>query len=285
MSKDAAKTGLGPTALIAMEQFNPLDERIVKDPLACDFLPLGMKIFVWFTRYDVFRHWLENSAEKSIPGMWLGMLIRKKYIDDLLFDLNQSIEVVLNLGAGFDTRLFRLNKELPLFELDQRVTIQKKRKLIKKYFGEIPRNINLIDTDFSQNDLIKQLEIFGYDFSYQTFFIMEGVTQYLEKKTIGETFEFLSKAKKNSQLVFSYVRKDFIDGNVMYGWEAAYKKYVKKGIWTFGLLPDEIDEFLRKYGYKLIEDVSFHDLSQRMAIKDRGLALTEVERIVYCIKE
>src|SRR6056297_2475467 len=132
MSKDAAKTGLGPTALIAMEQFNPLDERIVKDRLACDFLPLGMKIFVWFTRYDVFRHWLENSAEKSIPGMWLGMLIRKKYIDDLLFDLNQSIEVVLNLGAGFDTRLFRLNKELPLFELDQRVTIQKKRKLIKK---------------------------------------------------------------------------------------------------------------------------------------------------------
>jgi methyltransferase (TIGR00027 family) len=285
MSKDAAKTGLGPTALIAMEQFNPLEERIVKDPLAYGFLPLGMKIFLWFTRFDVFRHWLENSAEKSIPGMWLGMLLRKKYIDDLIVDIDSSIEAFVNLGAGFDTRLFRLNKDLPVFELDQKINIQKKRTLVKKQLGEIPRNINLIDTDFSQNDVIKQLEMFGYDTSDQTFFIMEGVTQYLEEKTIAETFEFLSKAKKNSQLVFTYVRKDFIDGKVMYGWEAAYKKYVKKGLWTFGLLPSGVDEFLKKYGYQLIEDLSFYDLSHRMAIKDRGLTLTEVERIVHCIKE
>lgn len=143
---------------------------------------------------------------------------------------------------------FRLKRALPIFELDQKINIQQKKKLIKKSLGDIPKNISLIGTDFSKNDLTKQLEDFNYDFSCETFFIMEAVTQYLEEKAIHETFEFLSKANKNSQLVFTYVRKDFIDGEEMYGWSSAYKKYVEKGIWKFGLHPNEVPEFLMKYG-------------------------------------
>lgn len=285
MSKDAAKTGLGPTALIAMEQFNDSESIIVKDSLAYKFLPLSMKIFVWFTRFDFFRHWLENSAEKSIPGMWLGMLIRKKYIDDLIFSLDSNIEAIINLGAGYDTRLFRLKTELPIYELDQENNIKKKKKLVKKSFEKIPENIQLIATDFSINDLTQQLEDFDYDFSCETFFIMEAVTQYLDKEAIHETFEFLSKANKNSQLVFTYVRKDFIDGEEMYGWSSAYEKYVEKGIWKFGLLPNDVPTFLKNYGWTVIEDLSYDELSKRMNIKDRGLELTCVERIVLCKKK
>lgn len=285
MGKEAAKTGLGPTALVAMEQFNDSENIIVKDSLAYKFLPLSMKIFVWFTRFDFFRHWLENSAEKSIPGMWLGMLLRKKYIDDLIFNLDLNIEAIINLGAGFDTRLFRLKNELPVFEFDQKINIQKKKKLVKKSLGDIPKNISLIGTDFSNDDLTKQLEDFDYDFSYETFFIMEAVSQYLDEKAIHETFEFLSKANKNSQLVFTYVRKDFIDGEEMYGWSSAYKKYVEKGIWKFGLHPNEVPEFLMKYGWTLIEDLSYEELSKRINVKERGLKLTGVERVVFCKKK
>lgn len=285
MSKGAAKTGLGPTALVAIEQFNDHKKTIIKDPLAYEFLPRGMKIFIWFMRFNGLRHWLENAAEKNIPGMWLGMLLRKKYIDDLVFNLDSKIEAVVNLGAGFDTRLFRLKKELPIFELDQKINIQKKKKLVRKSFGDIPENINLIATNFSKDDLIKQLEKYGYETSNQIFFIMEGVTQYLDEKAIQETFEFLSKAKKNSQLVFTYIRRDFIDGKKMYDWSSAYKKYVEKGIWKFGLLPNEVPEFLKKYGWTIIEDLSFEKLSKRIEVNNRGLELTAVERIVLCIKE
>lgn len=34
MARAAAKTGAGPTALIAIEQFFPENERILKDPVA-----------------------------------------------------------------------------------------------------------------------------------------------------------------------------------------------------------------------------------------------------------
>ena len=49
------------------------------------------------------------------------------------------------------------------------------------------------------------------------FFIWEAVTQYLEEKSIRMIFDFLSHAYKGSKIVFTYVRKDFLDGNNMYG--------------------------------------------------------------------
>ena len=213
------------------------------------------------------------------------MILYKEYIDDLILNLEPTIEAIVNLGAGYDTRLFRLKRALPIFELDQTINIKQKKKLIKKGLGDIPKNISLIGTDFSKNDLTKQLGDFNYDFSYETFFIMEAVTQYLEEKAIHETFEFLSKANKNSQLVFTYVRKDFIDGEEMYGWSSAYKKYVEKGIWKFGLLPNEVPEFLMKYGWTVIEDLSYEKISKSPNVKNRGLELKGVERIVFCKKE
>ena len=47
-------------------------------------------------------------SEKSAPGVWGGLMCRKRYIDEKLIESVDRIEAVVILGAGFDTRAYRL---------------------------------------------------------------------------------------------------------------------------------------------------------------------------------
>ncbi len=47
MTKEAAKTGLGPTIPVAIEQNYPESERIITDHLASSMPPFGVRVFTW----------------------------------------------------------------------------------------------------------------------------------------------------------------------------------------------------------------------------------------------
>ncbi len=79
------------------------------------------------------------------------------------------------------------------------------------------------------------------------------MTQYLTEKGVRETFDFLARVGSGSKIVFTYVRKDFIDGKDIYDSEIFYKKYVKNNIWLFGMDPKTLLKFLDEYGWKVIE--------------------------------
>ena len=86
MSKAAAKTGSGPMTMVAIEQHFPIDQRIIEDDLAYRILPFGMRAFMWFMRPNAARDWMVRASEKAIPGIWGGMVCRKRYIDERLID-------------------------------------------------------------------------------------------------------------------------------------------------------------------------------------------------------
>ena len=50
MTHAAAKTGLIPTVLVAIEQSYPENKRIISDHLALSMLPSGMRAFIWIFR-------------------------------------------------------------------------------------------------------------------------------------------------------------------------------------------------------------------------------------------
>jgi len=50
MAQAAAKTGVGPTALVAIEQYYPKEERIIEDNLAYRILPFSVRVFVRLAR-------------------------------------------------------------------------------------------------------------------------------------------------------------------------------------------------------------------------------------------
>jgi methyltransferase (TIGR00027 family) len=287
MTKAAAKTGASPTAMVALEQYFPEKQRIIEDDMAYRILPFGMRAFVWLVKSDPGRAWMVRETEKEAPGLWGGMLCRKRYIDEKLTGSVNRINAVVNLGAGFDTRAYRLPvlSDMPVWEVDQPENIQSKQVRLCKLFGATPSHVRLVPIDFDSEDLGSVLASHGYSADKRTFFIWEAVTQYLTETGIRATFNFLSKAESGSRLAFTYIRKDFLDGLVMYGWENIYKKYVKNKIWLFGMDPEAWPGFLEGYGWKIVEHIGYEELAERyVRPTGRELASTPVERIIYAEK-
>ena len=68
MTKAAAKTGVSPTALVAIEQYFPAKQRIIEDDLAYRILPLGMRSLVWLMRFNSFRAWMIRVTKNDTPA-------------------------------------------------------------------------------------------------------------------------------------------------------------------------------------------------------------------------
>lgn len=288
MSKEAAQTGIGPTVLVAIEQFFPKNQRGIEDEFSYQILPLGIKTFVSLMRFKFMRNWIIKKSEKDLSGIWGGMICRKQFIDEKTINSINQIKSVVNLGAGFDTRALRLTalSNSVIYDIDQPEIIHKKKIQLSKLFGSIPQNIKLVSVDFDKEDLNSVLMSHGFSKDTNTFYILEAVTQYLSKIGIETTFNFLANASSESQLVFTYIRKDFIDGHVITNWEKVYEKYVLKNkIWLFGMNPEDWPNFLKQYGWQVIEDVSYEELSKEyVEPTGRELASTPFERIIYAKK-
>jgi len=241
-------------------------------------------IFVRFLRLRWVRDWIIGLSEKSNPGIWGGLLCRKRYIDEKLAGSRSEIEAVVNLGAGLDTRPYRLEalSGLPVWEVDQRENVEEKEKRLRKALGAIPANVKLVPVDFDHDDLGSILAAQGYSAAKPTFFVWEAVTQYLTEQGVRATFDWLAKAAPGSRLAFTYVRRDFVDGKTLYGWESGYKQFVASKVWLFGMEPEDCPSFLKGYGWRIIEHVGYDELADKyVAPTGRRLASTLVERMVY----
>jgi methyltransferase (TIGR00027 family) len=272
-----------PAALVAVEQCFPQPQRLID---AFRMLPAGAKAFVHLLKPNWTRRWIIGMSERSNPGIWGGLLCRKRYIDDKLIDSAGKVQAIVNLGAGFDTRVYRLPavSNMPVWEADQPENIAAKQDRLRQALGAIPAHITLVPLDFDRDDLDSALASRDSSNSRVTFFILEAVTQYLTEKGAGSAFASLAKAARGSRLAFTYVRKDFLEGGNDYGWKAGYKQFVVTKIWRFGLEPHSVPEFLSGYGWNLVEDIGYDELARKYVPTGRKLASTQVERMVYAEK-
>ena len=287
MAQAAAKTGTGPTVMVAIEQWFPDHQRILVDDLALAILPFGARAFVHATRPSPIRNWMVRATERAFPGLWSGIMCRKRFIDDALLAASSEIDAVVNLGAGFDTRAYRLQSlaAIPVWEVDQPANIRSKQYGIRRRFGVVPPHITLAPVDFDHEALGPALLSRGYAPAKRTFFIWEAVTQYLSQAGIRSTLQLLAAAAPGSRLAFTYVQKDFIDGRNLYDQPRLYQRYVKQKIWLFGLDPGAVASFLDPYGWRVTAHVGCDDLAERF-VKPTGrrLLASPLERIVCAEK-
>jgi methyltransferase (TIGR00027 family) len=122
--------------LAAVEQQEPPDRRLVSDDLALSFLPAALRAFVRATRPSPVRRLLIAVLDKSGPGLWTNLACRKRFIDDKLDESLDAIDAVVILGAGLDTRGYRLARRsaIPVFEVDLPVNIARKRAIVRRVF-------------------------------------------------------------------------------------------------------------------------------------------------------
>jgi methyltransferase (TIGR00027 family) len=230
-----------------------------------------------------------NLSERRARGVWGGVLCRKRYIDDKLLEaVGAGSQAVVILGTGLDTRAYRLAalSTVPVFEVDLSENIAYKRDKLQKLYGSVPAHVTLVPLDFERQDLASGLASQGYRAEYKSFFIWEAVTQYLSEDGIQKTMRFLAQAMAGSRLVFTYVRKDFIDGAALYGLDALYEVYrVKSRLWHFGLDPKQVAAFLMQYAWKELEQVGSQEYTLwYLKPAEREEPVMEIERAVYAEK-
>ncbi|MDT5125415.1 MAG: hypothetical protein QOH54_1059 [Mycobacterium sp.] len=274
--------------LSAIEHHEPPDRRLVDDDLAASFLPKPLRALVRATRFRAVRRAVIAASERSGPGLWANVSCRKSYIDDNLAESLPAVDAVVILGAGLDTRPYRLARlgDVPVFEVDLPVNIARKRAVVSRVFGAVPPSVRLVSVDFERDDLMATLASYGYRVDSPTFFIWEGVTQYLTADAVRATFDQLAQAASGSRLDFTYVRRDFIDGVNLYGAPVLYRRFRERSqVWKFGLLPGDIDGFLAEYGWRLIEQAGPDELMDRyVRPAGRDLTASQIEWSVYAEK-
>jgi methyltransferase (TIGR00027 family) len=281
----AAQTAFGPMVLAAVEQYEGPNRRLVEDDLAEAFLPTGLRALVRSTRVPAIRRLMIAGSERSGPGLWANIACRKHYIDDKLDEALADIDAVVILGSGVDTRPYRLahRSDVPVFEVDLPVNISRKKAVVRRVLGGLPPSVRLVPVDFERDDLGAELGKHGYRTDFRTFFVWEGVTQYLTEDAVRATFSYLRSAAAGSRLVFTYVRRDFIDGAMLYQATSLYRRFrERRQIWRFGMNPDEVSEFVAEFGWGLAEQAGPEYFQQHyIAPTGRSLGASELEWTAY----
>ena len=262
--------------LVALEQSEPPGRRLVDDDLAARFLPAPTRWLVTATPPNLMRRLTMAAMEREGPGLWAGMTCRKRYIADRVDESLDDVDSVVVLGAGFDTLAYRLARKtrIPIFEVDQAVNIARKTATVRRVLGEQPVSVRLVPLDFEHDDILDVLTGHGYRPGSRTFFVWEAVTQYLSADAVHATLNELRHATSGSRLVFTYVRRDFIDGINLYGADALYRRFrQRQQLWQFGMLPHEVAAFLAGHGWQLAEQAG-PDLIMRRYVEPTGRQLT-----------
>ena len=168
-----------------------------------------------------------------------------------LAGLRERIEQVVILGAGFDCRAYRLPglRGVSVFEVDHPDTLASKRSVLERA-SVASSHVRFVPTDFNQRDLPLAMASAGYRESARTFFLWEGVTNYLSEAAVDATLRWCSRAAPGSQVLFTYVHRDVLTKpRAFIGTEQLFASLEKFGEkWTFGIEPSELRQYLADRG-------------------------------------
>jgi len=255
----ASLTAAGIAIARAVESEKPADERIYYDPYARQFVPAWM--------YRLLGFFIKSGyAELRGPGVIGFLMARERYIDDVLRDsLNEGLQQLVILGAGYDSRAYRfdLPGRVKTFEVDHPVTQTDKMGRVQRVFGKIPEHVRYVPVDFNSQTLSELLLASGYDPSLISLFIWQGVTMYLTPAGVDATLAFIVKsAAPGSGIVFDYVYQAVLDGIQKQSEISGMRRYrfmTGEGL-TFGISEGMAEAFLRERGFQQIKEVNANDL-------------------------
>lgn len=182
----------------------------------------------------------------------------------------QGATQVVVLGAGLDSRAYRFHESYPklrFFEVDLPATIEMKKKRVARLLGALPAYVRYAPIDFNTQTLEKVLPEAGYDPLKKTFFILEGVTMYVNDAGNRATFRFVREhSPSGSALVYDYVLRRVIDGDYagLYGARSTAESVALIGEpFVTGWTPEEAAEFARQNGLAVLDDLSPEEQTRR----------------------
>jgi methyltransferase (TIGR00027 family) len=176
-------------------------------------------------------------------------------IDRYLASMNQFVI----LGAGFDTRVFRLakNAHIRCFEIDMPKTQAIKREMLRQAGIDTGR-VTFVAADFEREDWLANLVRAGFDTDKPAFFLWEGVIMYLDRQTVESTLRKIAGTASGSVVAFDYLTTEPLTSRALY-WRYARAgtsvggEPVKFGIDSTPPSRERLAELLRPCGLSLRE--------------------------------
>jgi methyltransferase (TIGR00027 family) len=268
-------TAAGIAITRAIESARPAEERICYDPYARRFAP------GWL--YSLTAIFVKTGyTELRGPGVMGFIVARERYIDDVLKAfLEQGLQQLVILGAGYDARAYRfdqLKNQVKVFEVDHPATQADKIARLRRIFGTVPEQVNFVAVDFNTQTLEKRLPDSGYDPSLRTLFIWQGVSMYLQSDAVDNTLRFVARqSAPGSAIVFDYIYRKVLDGIQMHGEIRNMRRYrfmTGEGL-TFGIDEGTVEQFLKKRGFSQVRDMDADGLKKAYFTgKNSGRKLT-----------
>jgi methyltransferase (TIGR00027 family) len=269
----------------ALESSRPPGRRLFEDPLARHFLSPPLALVARLSAVPGLRSLLSWFIDHRWPGARSSAVARTRFIDDaVVAGLQEHIEQVVILGAGFDSRAYRLHalEKVSVFEVDHPDTLKIKRGVLDRALSGLPQRVRFVPTDFNQRQLEQAMTVAGYRNSVPTLFLWEGVTNYLTEAAVDATLRWCSQAAPGSRLVFTYVHRAVLDDpRSFFGTEKLLATLAASGeTWTFGIDPSAVSNFLAQHGLTLERDLGAEEY-RRLYFKEaaRGMRGYEFYRI------
>lgn len=206
---------------------------------------------------------------------------RTTFYDAALLRHLPEVGQVVILGAGCDTRVFRLFPEGTLapgnraspenrastentvrcFEVDRPPSQAFKLRMLKDS-GLATDLATYVAADFRTEDWFEKLVAAGFDPAVPAFFLWEAVTMYLDRASVESTLRRIAGTAAGSVIAFDYFSAEIIASrSPLMRYARAATKFTGEPL-TFGLdntapAREKASEFLRAFGLTLEEHRNF----------------------------
>ena len=194
---------------------------------------------------------LETFKDETRPNA--SNVARHRIIDDLLrreLLSSPNLSIVI-IGAGFDSRAYRLNGGMWV-ELDEPQVITYKNDRLPA--SECTNELHRIAIDFSTDSLEEKLSAFAGP--TPVVIVIEGVFMYLEEATIRQLLQTLHRLFPQHKLICDLMNSKFFE---KYG-RTIHEKLTGMGA-TFKFTAGDPEEVFVKSGYERVARISIVEKS------------------------
>jgi methyltransferase (TIGR00027 family) len=266
----------------ALESARSPSTRLFEDPLAHGFLRPSLRAVVRASRTPLGDAPVRAFIDWRWPGARASGVARTRLIDDALADaLRAGLDQVVILGAGYDCRPYRVPglETTRVLEVDRPATLVAKKARLERMLGALPAHVAFVEVDFNRRRLEEAMERSTFDPCARTFFIWEGVTNYLVESAVDETLRYVAGAGgPGSRILFTYIHASVLERRDGFAGAGRPASVVERAgePWTFGIDPAELPGYLGARGLELIEDVGSLEYRARY-MKPTGLHMRGYE--------
>lgn len=275
MEDGRSRTAQSVAVARAIETRRPERVRLFSDPHAARLLfSLPTRLVARAFGLPPVRAAVAAVYDRAFPGVMGGLVTRTRFLDEAFAEGLASAEQAVILGVGLDSRAFRIpdHPEVPVFEVDRAANLAWKRDRLRG--TNASRRVIETPIDFERESLGEALARAGLRKDAPTFFLWEGVTQYLTDEAVDATLGYVASRAPGSRLAFTYIVPEGLAS-------ASAISAAKVGEpWVSSITPAALARRAGEQGLETVADLGHAELRARYLVPlGRADRHWEVERV------